>query len=202
MVDTLDYIIKKYNIDLNNPSPFVLNFNRFTDLPELFKELEFKSGAEIGVLYGTYSETLCQNLPDTKIYSIDQWVHYPVYKNFRKAEMYEPIYQKAIKRLSQYSNNIIIRKSSIEALNEFEDNSLDFVFIDADHRFQYVVNDIAGWSKKVRKGGIISGHDFGRSASRDFVHIRFVVPAWCEAYRIHPWFILSHPKETSWMWVN
>lgn len=199
---TLDYIVKKYNVDLKLPSPIWLNFNRLIDLPQLFKELDFKVGAEIGVLEGQFSEILCQRLPQTKIYSIDPWVHYPVYKNFRKEYMYEPLYQKAKERLSQYPNNEIIRKPSFEAVKDFEDGSLDFVFIDADHRFQFITNDIAEWTPKVKKGGIISGHDFGRAASKDFVHVRFVVPAWCTAYHIHPWFVLEAPQQRSWMWVN
>ena len=202
MTDTLDYIVNKYKVNVANPSPIWLPLNRLTDLPQLFKELDFKSGAEVGVLYGTYSETLCQYLPDAKIYSIDPWVHYPVFKNFRPKYMYEPIYEKAIEKLSQYPNNEIIRKSSTGALDLFEDNSLDFVFIDADHRFQYVTEDIAGWSKKVRSGGIISGHDMGRAASKDFVHVRFVVPAWCAAYGIVPWFILDAHQQRSFMWVK
>ena len=199
---TLDYIVNKYNIDLKNRSPFWINCNRLTDLPQLFKELNFKVGAEIGVLKGQYSEILCQALPDTKIYSIDPWVYYPVYKNFRRAHNYEPLYQEAKQRLSVYPNNEIIRKSSLEAVNDFEDGSLDFVFIDADHRFAPFVDDLAVWTPKVRKGGIMAGHDMGRSHSKDFVHVRFVIPAWCAAYRIHPWFVLEAPKQRSWMWVN
>ena len=199
---SLDYIVKKYNIDLKGRSPFWINCNRLTDLPALFKELDFKVGAEIGVLYGEYSEILCQRLPDAKIYSIDPWVHYPVYKDFRRAEMYEPIYLKAKDRLSQYKNNEIIRKASLDAVGDFEDESLDFIFIDADHRFRQFTDDLAEWSKKVRKGGIVSGHDFGRAASKDFVHVRFVVPAWCTAYRIHPWFVLEAPQQRSWMYIK
>jgi predicted O-methyltransferase YrrM len=48
----------------------------------------------------------------------------------------------------------------LRAADDFLDNSLDFVYIDAGHRFDDVVQDIIKWTKKVRKGGIISGHDY------------------------------------------
>ena len=37
---------------------------------------------------------------------------------------------------------------------------MDFVFIDAGHSFDDAARDIIEWAKKVRKGGIVSGHDY------------------------------------------
>lgn len=54
-----------------------------------------------------------------------------------------------------------IRMSSIEASKTFEDGSLDFVFIDASHEYEDVKNDINAWLPKVKKGGVLSGHDYG-----------------------------------------
>ena len=42
----------------------------------------------------------------------------------------------------------------------YEDESLDFVFIDGSHKYEDVVNDIKAWLPKVKKGGILSGHDY------------------------------------------
>jgi predicted O-methyltransferase YrrM len=206
-MDTLKYIVDKYKIDLSKESPFRLNCNRLVDLPQLFKELGFKSGAEIGVLEGKFSEILCRELPDATIYSIDKWEFYPLYKNFRRSWMYEPIYKKAKETLAPYKNNVIIREWSMDALKQFEDNSLDFVFIDANHEFQHITNDIAEWRNKVRSGGIISGHDFGKSPhpKETFCHVKDVVEAWTKARGIHPWFILESKenwKERSWMWIK
>jgi len=41
-----------------------------------------------------------------------------------------------------------------------EDASLDFCFIDGDHRYEAVKEDIIAWTPKLRKGGILSGHDY------------------------------------------
>jgi predicted O-methyltransferase YrrM len=48
---------------------------------------------------------------------------------------------------------------SVKAAEAFEKRSLDFVFIDADHSFEAVRDDIAAWMPKVKKGGTLAGHD-------------------------------------------
>ena len=53
-----------------------------------------------------------------------------------------------------------IRSPSVEAASRFEDNTLDFVFIDASHEYEDVKNDINAWLPKVKNGGILAGHDY------------------------------------------
>lgn len=53
-----------------------------------------------------------------------------------------------------------VRKTSVEASALYEDNSLDFVFIDACHTYECVKEDIEHWYPKVKPNGIMAGHDF------------------------------------------
>lgn len=55
----------------------------------------------------------------------------------------------------------IIRKESTVAANDFEDHSLAFVYIDASHDYESVKKDLNAWYPKVKKGGILAGHDWG-----------------------------------------
>jgi len=53
-----------------------------------------------------------------------------------------------------------VRSSSLNSVNLYENRSLDFVFIDASHEYDDVKKDILSWYPKIKKGGIIAGHDF------------------------------------------
>lgn len=60
----------------------------------------------------------------------------------------------------QFDNIKTIRKSSVEAAKDFPDGSIDFMFIDMGHDFDSVVEDLRAWKSKVRKGGVLAGHDW------------------------------------------
>ena len=76
------------------------------------------------------------------------------------------LYNKFKDNLSEVSNYYIpLRMTTSEASNHFVDGTVDIVFIDAEHSYEGVKNDILKWEPKVRKGGIISGHDYAPDGS-------------------------------------
>lgn len=128
------------------------------DLAKYFNELNFRTGAEIGVADARYSELLLQNINNLRLYSVDPY--FPYEGNWRSKDYQETAYKQAKERLSKYSKSVLMRMTGVQASLEIPDNSLDFVFIDADHAFDGVMVDIILWSKKVRSGGVVAGHDF------------------------------------------
>lgn len=74
------------------------------------------------------------------------------------------LYEIFINNTKSLSNVINpIRMDSIKASKTYEDNSIDFVYIDANHKYDYVKNDIEAWFPKVKKGGVIAGHDYDKN---------------------------------------
>lgn len=195
-MDTFGYIVKKYNLVIPEKGmtcSIIIPGMRRVDLAKLFAELKFKVGVEIGVWEGKYSEILCQNNPQLKLYAIDPWKVYGEYTDFTRQRMISHWYRFAINLLSKY-NVEIIRKTSMEAVNDFADESLDFVYIDGNHTLKYITEDLVSWTKKVKKGGIVAGHDFITSLGWQIKynsHVAFALEAFTKAYRIDYLFVLG-----------
>lgn len=130
----------------------------------VFERLGYTTGAEIGVYEGLLSERLCGKFSGT-IYLVDPWKRFPntIYPEETTngtQEVWDERYNRTVERLSKYENSVIIRKTSVEALSDIENNSLDFVYLDGNHEPSFVWHDLRGWWPKIKNGGIFSGHDF------------------------------------------
>ena len=178
-----DYFIKKLEIDVNQPSPIMLRYSRYHIL-DLFRELDFKVGAEIGTEHGIYAEKLCSKNSQLKLFCIDPWIASTYYHEETKQEVMDGLYQEAKNRLSKY-NCEILKMTSMEAVKLFKLNSLDFVFIDGNHNFEFVKDDISSWSKIVRPGGVVYGHDYWGNND-----VKQAVDGFMETSKIKPWFKL------------
>jgi hypothetical protein len=206
--DTL-VLIERLNL---SGKPLVLPGFERDALPQLFIDLDFKFGAEIGVRKGQFTEYFCK--AGLKMYAIDPWLAYEDYdfpdRNFQKFQDLQFGLTQAL--LAPYDVTFI-RKKSMDALVDVPDDSLDFVYIDGHHGLKYVVEDLWEWTKKVKRGGIISGHDYGSiitPASDPYcIHVEYAVRAFTEALNINKWFVLGQHQKggqrqriRSWLWFN
>lgn len=165
-----------------------------TDLAIMFGDLGFKFGAEIGVRRGNFSEELCNYIKSLeKLYVVDPWDL--VFEDPTSKKMgikgQEQAYRQAVRRLRKYPACEIIRKISMEAVRDIPYGSLDFVYIDGSHMFDYVMTDIIEWTRRVKKGGIISGDDYKHLWFEDVVR---AVNNYVEAHNIRRLNIME-PKE-------
>jgi predicted O-methyltransferase YrrM len=207
-VDTLAYIINKYKLDINQRMPIEIPDVTRNAMAALFGEMGFKIGAEIGTEQGAYAEVLCRVIPNLHLFCVDAWTAYSGYREHVSQEKLDKFYEATQQRLNPY-NATLMRKFSLNAARDFEEASLDFVYIDANHEYRQVVDDISVWTPKVRKGGIVSGHDFIRRKNPAYLcHVVEAVMGYTQAYHISPWFVLgarndgNREKVRSWMWVK
>ncbi len=159
-MDGLNHVLKKYNIKTEVIE--IPNADR-TDLAQLFHELDFKVGAEIGVAAGKYSEIMMEANPQLhQMYGIDPHESYRGYRDYTRGETFNRLLGEAHERLDRFPNYAFIRDYSVPVSKSFADGSLDFVYIDGNHSEPYVTQDIEAWAPKVRSGGIVAGDDYAR----------------------------------------
>ncbi len=190
MINTLDFIVKKFGLDRSTRSPIEIRGINRTIMAKVLGELKFKVGAEIGVAQGKHAKVLCEANPGVKLYCVDIWCQYPGYNEY--TNRIQRYYWEAKAKLSPY-NCTFLKKFSMDAVTDFADESLDFVYIDGAHDFKSVADDICEWTKKVRIGGIVFGHDYQRSRdthSNHPVDVKDVVQAYMYSHSISPWFAL------------
>jgi len=95
-----------------------------------------------------------------KLYGIDTFkgnVEHAEHPDVIEDKVYE-IYLQNIEPLKEYINTI--KGNSHDVYDKFDDESIDFLFLDGDHSYEAVKKDLKLWYPKIKKGGIISGHDY------------------------------------------
>ncbi|BFH11307.1 class I SAM-dependent methyltransferase [Paenibacillus melissococcoides] len=119
------------------------------------------SVVELGTHYGCSFFTFCQAVKDfdltTKLYAIDTW------EGDEQAGFYgEDVYVTVTSTVENIFPNIditLLRKTFDEALNDFEDNSIEVIHIDGLHTFEAVSHDFETWLPKLKEDGVIMFHD-------------------------------------------
>jgi hypothetical protein len=202
-MDVNRWLIKRLGIKvLPFPIPSELRKKRREYLGELFNKLGYKVGAEIGVWQGDFSLALLQRNPSMHLYCIDPWEYYDDYhEDIISVDQLGMDNNLAIakEKLKGY-NTTFVRKRSMAAVNDFKDNSLDFVYIDGHHGYTYVIDDLEYWGRKVRPGGMICGHDYYelknpyRDRSPNY-RVFEAVNAYVKAYKIDPWFVVGRQRD-------
>jgi len=193
-------------------NPYIIPDCSRNDLPQFFVDMGYQTGVEIGVYKAKYTEKLCES--GLKIYAVDPWgifTEYPRDDDTVFINRQQFLYEHALRVLNPFNNCTVIRKTSMEVVKEFDVGSIDFVYIDGDHRFRYIAEDIYEWSKIVRTGGIVSGHDYFDSRRKN-ADVKCIVDAYTKEWKINPWYVLGRKdirkiEETrdsfrSWMWIK
>ncbi len=146
----------------------ILNISRRTGLIDLFKEKGFKVGVEVGTDRGGYAQDIMERMPEVELFTIDPWLPYNEGKEVKDEAKMVEIQNEARETLSKYPNCHIIHDTSMNAVTTFKDNTLDFVFIDGNHEYDAVLEDIIEWTKKIKVGGIIAGHDYKEDKDKKY----------------------------------
>ena len=130
-----------------------------------YKSIDFNSsslvGVEVGAHRGNHAFRMLSRLPISSLSLIDPWTAYSGDEDyFQDLKVQESFYLETLNRFKSDSRVHILRKGSREASYLFDDMSLDFAYIDGDHRYQAVLNDLHLWWPKVKHRGLLVGDDY------------------------------------------
>jgi len=168
-VDKLQYFSRQLNlqeiVDINSDLKHRIFPRSFERLTKINKEKNLV-GVEIGVCGGEHAESLLKNLDIKMLYLIDP---YDMYDEYVQSEGWEygnihasldVSFASAKKLLSQFSSKItFVKQHSAKAIHKIPEH-IDFVYIDGNHDYEFVKQDLELYYKKIKSGGVIGGHDF------------------------------------------
>ena len=156
-------------------------------------------GAEVGVYMGRLSRALLRAMPRMHLLMVDSWAdpedHPESYRRTGDIRAFARDNRRARAGAESATESVASRRTimhmtSLDAAARVPDGSLDFVFIDAEHSYSGCSEDIAAWLAKLRRGGLLCGHDYSEEWPG-------VVRAVDEAVDAHGW-VLRLGGNTCW----
>lgn len=111
---------------------------------------------EIGTQWGWWAVRAATQLPEATIWCIDPWNDPPPGRSTKGDDNF----REWAKNTQECRDRIFpIRMSSKDAAPIFTD-PIDFLFVDGNHNYGAVVDDLRSWVPKIRSGGLLVGHDW------------------------------------------
>ena len=118
--------------------------------------------AEIGVWEGAFSTAILNLAKPNKLFLIDAWEEQPVsvYEEQPTQQLYDYLLAQVTKKFANDPRVTILKQYSNKAASQFPDNYFDWIYIDGNHAYEAVKDDLAVWLPKIKTGGFITGHDY------------------------------------------
>lgn len=156
--------------------------NGIAALADMSRDMECVRGVEIGTYLGNSAKIWCRANPKLRLTCVDP---YTAYGGRPRQATQDECYATATRELKEYRATIR-RESSMDVVRTVQNASLDFLFIDGDHRFDAAMMDLIRWVPKVRRGGIVAMHDY---TSLQGPGVMLAVNAYTTCHRISPWYV-------------
>ena len=151
-------------------------------ITEIINKKKYKTMIEVGIGYGYHGKEVLNNSIIEKIYLVDPHQPYDnndgfqidIINNYKKSpiESFDELHSEIENSYSSINKNRyeFIRELSTDAVRNFTTDSIDLIFIDGDHRYQAVLDDLNTWWPIVKQGGILIGDDYWMSDVKNAVH--------------------------------
>lgn len=158
-------------------------------LAKVMNDMGLKKAVEIGCRYGASGLLWCEHIPGLDLTCIDPYRAYHRVSQERQDKIYAGAKENAAK-----AGFRIVRKASLDAVDDFADGSLDWVHVDGDHSFDQAVQDVIRWALKVREGGLVLVHDY---CSFGLSGVIPAIDAYAHCHWIDPWYVTRDMEPTA-----
>lgn len=164
---------------------------RWEWLAGLVNEKRYRRGVELGVKDGQTLFYLLRHCPGLAMIGVDIWSPQPDQGAWGyTAWNHEDHEWTARNRAEKYPGRVwLLKMLTTEAAEYIEPQSTDFVFVDACHATEAVKADIEAWLPKIRRGGLLCGHDAGKPTVR--AALNGLIPGWKHVPHDNCWMIES-----------
>ena len=144
---------------------------------EMCEERGFTVAAELGVQSGRFSDSYLYTAPSTKKYIlVDTWAKRDNYSDSANVDdnKQESLFQHTMKRLHPYkargTDLEVHRMYTNKAAANVPNNSIDFIYVDAQHDYCGGKEDLEMWWPKLKVGGIMAGDDY--LSAKEQLHLK------------------------------
>ena len=171
------------------------SLNKRKDLGDFLNSLGLnRFGVEVGVFRGDFADTILSQWNGKQLFLVDQW---------GSGKRMQRVRQRTYDRFREDSRVIIYEGSSMEMSKSFEDNTLDWVYIDAAHDYKNVSIDLLSWYPKVRSGGLVAGHDYTNdNTRREEYGVRDAVDDFVRLLVYPELFVTNEGRKSSWYFIK
>ena len=158
-----------------------MSIHHSTEISKLIDRKRVRVFAEVGVMKSTFCKGVLRRTGGTlrEYWAIDQWLELHSDKAAGKdhgrlaaprmvQEDWDNLYKNCCKLMTWFPVLRVVRLESTEACKLIPDQYFDFVYIDTSHFYEETKEDILAWLPKVRRGGILGGHDYDTPTKKHF----------------------------------
>lgn len=147
----------------------------------------FGAVAEVGCNDGAFAKQVLRDWEGRHYIMIDPWEEQPR-DIFKEVQGYQ--YQTSFEKCSQMAEEdgriTIMRKFSSDAVKQVSDGHLDCCYLDGNHAYESVMQDLTLWWPKVRQGGLLGGHDYyNYTRNGHWCEVKKALDEWASHMRLH-----------------
>jgi len=139
-----------------------LSTGRIETISDILNKSGAKTGVEIGVFKGEFSRNILERWNGT-LYLVDPWreLSDEEYLDSSNHKNHQDAFAQTMESIKGFeSRAFMLRGLGEEMVHLFQDNSLDYIYIDGNHDYDHVKQDLELWWPKLKPGGLMTGHDY------------------------------------------